>query len=127
MKPPPLFSIAKKARSHYRQFMQNQFSLDTFSIFVKSQCIVLPVEFTFFFFSCISFAIKYNAASKIYAIILRHWTTLIALIWVHRFEKFGPFEMFEIITKIFIPIYSLILHPLCAYINNYLEIQGYNQ
>lgn len=118
MKPPPLFRIVKKAKSHYRQFMQNQFSLDTFSIFVKSQCIVLPVEFTFFF-HCISFAIKYSIASKIYAIILYYWTTLIALILVHRFEKFDSFEMFEIITKIFIPIYSLIVHSLCACINNY--------
>lgn len=92
--------------------MQNQFSLDTFSIFVKSQCIVLLVEF--FFSTVISSVIKYSAASKIYAIILHHWATLIALILVHRFEKFGLFEMFEIITKIFIPIYSLILHS-CAH------------
>lgn len=66
--------------------------------------------FFFFFLSPTVFLLRLNTAPLRKPIILCHWTTLIALILVHRFEIFGPFEMFEIITKIFIPICSLIVH-----------------
>lgn len=102
---------------HYKQFMQNQFSLNTFSIFVKSQCIVLPREFTF---STISSVIKYSALSR-KSIILCHCTILIALILVCVGIWKSPFGKLENITEILFSIISFFLFNSFFYIIYYTD------